>query len=267
MKRKTAAGLIAVGILMLFSSVYAEEAVMEAEGQITRAEVATVCLRQLDEQEPGTILREEILDPRNPGMYFSKYDIVENDAVYQRIIGKSYQENPHIGLEQLKYLKMLHYNFDGEIQVGEMIVNADIADTVLAAFRELFMYKYQIQSMYLVDNYWTGDGNSTDTASIDVNNTSAFNYRPITGGGNLSNHAYGRAIDINPQQNPYVWYDENGYPNWSHENANDYIARDTGYAHVITYDDLCYQVLTRYGFSWGGDWNNPKDYQHFEIRW
>jgi len=57
---------------------------------------------------------------------------------------------------------------------------------------------------------------------------------------------------------------KSGSPVWSHENANDYIDRTTGLPHVITHDDVCYQIFKKYGFTWGGDWNTIKDYQHFE---
>ena len=86
-------------------------------------------------------------------------------------------------------MKMLHYNFEGEIQVGELIMNERLADDILEIFQELFENQYQIQSMYLVDNYWTGDGIASDSASIDENNTSAFNYRQSVAGAELSNHA------------------------------------------------------------------------------
>ena len=88
-------------------------------------------------------------------------------------------------------------------------------------------------------------------------------YRPATGSSKLSKHSYGRAIDINPQQNPYVSY-SSGSPVWSHENANDYIDRTTGLPHVITENDVCYQIFTKYGFTWVGSWTNIKDYQHFQ---
>ena len=51
---------------------------------------------------------------------------------------------------------------------------------------------------------------------------------------------------------------------WSHDNADDYIDRDTGLPHVITHDDLCYQLFKAHGFDWGGDWKTMKDYQHFD---
>ncbi len=226
-------------------------------------EAEPVKLENLDGLEAGTVLDAEQLDLTDPGRYFTGTAITEEDPVYERINGRSYRDNPHIGLEELRYLKMLHYNFDGQIQVGEMIVNEGIQEDALKIFQALFREEYEIQSMYLIDDYWTGDAEDSDTASVDANNTSAFCYREITGGGNMSNHAYGLAIDLNPQQNPYVSY-RTGEPVWQHENANDYIDRDAGLPHMITHEDLAYELFTQHGFEWGGDWNSPKDYQHFE---
>lgn len=216
----------------------------------------------IDTASVGQILEESSVFGKE-AYYFKAYDIVDGDSVFQRINGKSYYENGNIGLADLKYLKMIHYNFDQQIQVGEMIVNAAIAEDVIEIFKELFSIKYEIQSMRLIDDFWTGDGDSSDSNSIDHNNTSAFCYREITGGGNLSNHAYGRAIDLNPQQNPYVWY-SNGQAKWSHENASAFIDRSVEDPHVIKEGDACYNIFAKYGFSWGGLWEGIKDYQHFE---
>lgn len=219
-------------------------------------------LEGLTASQPGDILESSQINMENLPLYFTAEEISEE--ILGRINGKSYRDNPNIGLDQLRYLKMLHYNFEHQIQVGEMIVNAQIAEDVLGVFRELFQNEYEIQSMYLIDNYWTGNGGDTDFASIEVNNTSCFNYREVTGGSSLSNHAYGCAIDINPQQNPYVIYDNGAPSQWSHSNADEFIDRESGKAHVITHEDLCYEIFSNYGFTWGGDWENPKDFQHFE---
>lgn len=201
----------------------------------------------------------------NIDQYFQAYEIIEGDKVYNRIIGKSYQVNNNIALSDLRYLKILHYNFNGEVQIGELIVNVKLTDDFISIFKILFENRYEIQSMYLIDNYWTGEGASSDSASIDENNTSAFCYRTSTGGSSLSNHAYGCAIDINSQQNPYVTYDTNGNGICYHENARQYMNRTAGLDHVITHDDLCYQLFIARGFTWGGDWENGiKDFQHFE---
>ena len=233
------------------------------EETTTEAPTEPTYLENLSDYKAGDLINMDYFDFDNPDKYFVLHDITEGDSVYNRIIGKSYRKNDYVPLSSLTYITMPHYNFDGVLQMGEMIVSKDVAYDVMAIFEELFRNKYQVKSMHLVDNYWTGDPDSTDSASIDVNNTSAFNYRTATGSSKLSNHAYGKAIDINPQQNPYVSY-KSGSPKWSHSNANDYIKRDTGLPHVITHDDLAYKVFTKYGFSWGGDWNSVKDYQHFD---
>lgn len=217
----------------------------------------------IDELEPGEIIPFENLSAFGTDEYFKAYEIQEGDEIFERINGKSFRENDAVSLSDLRYMKLLHYNFDGEIQVGELIVNAALTEDYRTAFMRLFENEYQIQSMYLVDNYWTGDADTTDTASIEENNTSAFNYREVTGGGSLSYHAFGKAVDINPQQNPYVKYDGEGNPKYSHTNAQPYLERETR-DHMITHEDICYQIFADMGFTWGGDWANPKDYQHFQ---
>lgn len=217
--------------------------------------------RYMEATPAGTVITGAQVDMTSIDRYFCVYEI--SDAVYNRINGKSYRENEDIAISDLRYIKLLHYNFDHELQVGELIVNKSIATDVVNIFRELFHAEYEIQSMYLIDRYWTGDEEETDTASIDANNTSAFFYRRIAGSSKLSKHAMGLAIDINPQQNPYVSY-RTGCPVCIHENALSYIDRTTGAEHMILSGDVCYEIFAKYGFTWGGNWNTIKDYQHFE---
>lgn len=222
--------------------------------------------------EDADIIEEEPIEEivtqepvAEPVALFSAREIVEGDDVYNRIIGKSYVDNPNVALSDLRYLTISYYNFDHQVKEGEMIVNKAIADDVINIFKELYDIEYEIYSMRLIDDFWTGDGDTSDTASCDANNTSSFCYREITGGGNLSNHAWGCAIDINPQQNPYVSY-KSGSPKWSHENANDYIDRSVVKDHMIVESDECYSIFAKYGFGWGGAWKTIKDYQHFEKK-
>ena len=198
---------------------------------------------------------------------FTASEIAEGDEVYNRINGKSYQENENISLEDLRYLQISHYDFEHEVQIGELIVNAELADEVLEIFQELYDAEYEIASMRLIDDYWVNeDPDQADTNSIDHNNTSAFCYRVVTGGQNLSRHAYGCAIDINPQQNPYLTLEEDGTYYCDHENALEYMDRTLEDAHEIKEGDICWQVFNDHGFTWGGSWTNPVDYQHFEKR-
>ena len=159
---------------------------------------------------------------------------------------------------------MLHVNFDGDYQVGEMIVNELVVSDVLDIFETLCAEGYEIYSMYLIDDFWAGDPDDSDWYSIEANNTSCFCYRTATGSGNLSKHALGRAIDINPQQNPYVTF-KDGKAQYSHKNAADYATnRSSKKAHVITTSDKAYKAFTKKGWTWGGNWSSPKDYQHFQ---
>lgn len=264
--------IYAEGELCTENSMDSEEIVSEEESAAQEENVSEQNVESVTEQRQkiidawetipaGTVVESANVDLERVDCYFVSYEISEE--IFNIINGKSYQENPYVKLEDLRYMKVLHYNFEHELQVGELIVATDLQDDFINIFKELFQAEYEIQSLYLIDNYWTGDPTDTDTASIDENNSSCFMYRPATGSSKLSNHSYGRAIDINPQQNPYVSY-RTGEPVWYHENANDYIDRDTGLAHVITQEDICYQIFIKYGFSWGGSWNTVKDYQHFE---
>lgn len=210
----------------------------------------------------GTIVEKEKLDPNRWSDYFMIEEISEE--IFGKINGKTYVENKHIGIEELRYLKVLHYNYDHQIQVGELIVNAEIAEDCKHIFTELFMQEYEIASMYLLEKYWTGDGVTTDTVSIEENNSSAFNYRVVPGTNYLSNHARGYAIDLNPLQNPYVAYRSDGSFRTYYKDMEKYLDRNSGAAHMITHEDAAYQIFTKYGFTWGGDWKNSKDYQHFE---
>ncbi len=223
-------------------------------------------LTSLDGYAPGDVIADELIDSTNLSQYFTVSEICEGDAVYQRIAGQSYVYNDDIALSELRYLKVLHVNFDGEYQVGEMIVNAAVAQEVTEILELLCEARYEIYSMYLIDDFWVGNGTDSDTNSIDHNNTSCFCYRPATGGGSLSRHALGLAIDLNPQQNPYVRVNADGSLSCEHENAAAYVAdRSADVPHVITESDYAYQLFTARGWTWGGSWNNPRDYQHFQT--
>lgn len=197
--------------------------------------------------------------------------IIENDNIFNRINGKSYVKNPYISLDELRYIKLNYYDFNNNICYGELIVNKSIVDDIIYVFSNLFINKYQIHSIKLIDEYEAENQNEADYKSMLDNNTSAFNYRIIKNTNNLSYHAYGLAIDINPLNNPYI-ININGkldYDSLTKEELYYAINRNENIPHVITHNDIVYQLFIERGFEWGGDWN-PKykslDYQHFEKR-
>lgn len=184
-----------------------------------------------------------------------------SDEVLQIITGVSYVENDDISIDDLRYCVLLYNDFSGDTQKGEMICNKAIADDVIEIFSELYQSGYRIESIKLVDEFG-GD----DNASMLANNTSCFNYRKATGSKSLSNHAYGLAIDINPFYNPYIAYKKNGETIIAPEGSEEYADRSKSFPYKIDENDLAYRLFKAHGFSWGGDWNSCKDYQHFEKR-
>lgn len=179
------------------------------------------------------------------------------DVVFQRMQGNSYGEDCTVALSQLRYVRVLHYGFDGEVHIGELIVNQAIAKDICDIFKELFDAQYPIEKMVLIDTYG-GD----DDASMADNNTSAFNFRVVEGTTSLSKHAYGLAVDINPLYNPYIPV-RDGVLVVRPENAKDYVDREAECEYYIRHGDLCYEAFASRGFTWGGDWAAGKDYQHF----
>lgn len=181
------------------------------------------------------------------------------DEIFTRIYGYSYVENETIGISELSYLKMLYYGFDGNTYVGEMIVNQKIEAEVLSIFKTLYENCYPIEKMVLIDEY-----QADDEASMQDNNTSAFNYRTIAGSTKLSNHSYGMAIDLNPKYNPYVKKNSDGTIFCQPATGMEYADRSQGFDYKIDENDLAYRLFTEAGFTWGGSFQNVKDYQHFE---
>ena len=158
-------------------------------------------------------------------------------------------------------MNILYYDFNGDVQTGELICNKAIAEDLIEIFYELYENEYQIESVRLIDDY-----NGDDTASMEANNTSCFNYRPVEGTSSLSKHALGCAIDINPFYNPYVVFNKGkaGETYISPAGSEIYADRSQSFAYKIDENDLCYKLFKEHGFTWGGNWNSCKDYQHFQ---
>lgn len=179
-------------------------------------------------------------------------------TIFDRMENKSYSEGCTTEIKSLRYVKVLHYGFDEEIYVGELVVNRMIEKDILDIFKELFDEKYPIEKMLLIDEY-----DADDILSMEDNNTSCFNFRMVEGTTSLSNHAYGLAIDLNPLYNPYVRTIE-GKENILPRNGVEYADRNLDCKYYIKKDDVAYKIFKKYGFSWGGDWSSPIDYQHFQ---
>lgn len=238
-----------------------QEAETEQSESLTDSSDEFTANSNVKETEPPAAESEENtpagFSKENADMYF--YYEPLSDEVIDKISGISYVENENISLDELRYMHILHYNFDNEITEGELICNKAIAQDLLEIFYELFQAEYEIEKVRLIDEY---DGD--DTASMEDNNTSCFNYRVVDGTSSLSKHAYGLAIDINPFYNPYVVFQSDGSTYISPKGSEGYTDRSLDFPYKIDDSDLCYKLFKEHGFIWGGNWNSCKDYQHFQ---
>src|SRR3989454_2931502 len=133
----------------------------------------------------------------SPPLFHSTTSVIA--AATRARMASSWHRGCPVPVQDLRYLTMSYWGFDGAVHAGEMVVNRSVAGAVAKVFGELFAARFPMRRMRLVDAYG-GD----DDRSMAANNTSAFNCRAVTGGTSWSQHSYGWAIDINPIQNPYV---------------------------------------------------------------
>ncbi len=102
---------------------------------------------------------------------------------------------------QLRRVEVNHVGFDGEVHRGGLVVHADVAASVARIFTGLFEARFPIRRMRPVEEY---GGDVAKTLAAD--NTSGFNCRrpdQINAPVKKSPHANGRAIDVNPRENPW----------------------------------------------------------------
>lgn len=183
------------------------------------------------------------------------------DAVFARMLGKSYPKDCTTPRADLRYLNLSYCDAQGQTRQGEMVCHKRIAADLVSIFRQLWKEGYRIERMRLVDDY-----GADDQRSMAANNTSCFNFRYISGTRTVSKHGRGMAVDINPLYNPYV-YTRGGVRRIEPAEGKAYAAnreRLRGMPFVITRSDLCCRLFRQHGFRWGGDWARSKDYQHFE---
>lgn len=207
---------------------------------------------------PGDIVPEEHLRRVDVSTFFHCTAIP--DTIFRAMQGKSYKSDCTVPRSDLRYITCLHRDAEGRAVVGEMVLNRSIAATVLDIFRQLYDASYPIERMRLID-LWDAD----DERSMRDNNSSAFNYRLMTGSRTrISKHGLGLAIDINTRYNPYYRRLTNGKEIIQPANGTSYINRTRTFPYKIVQGDLLHRLFTENGFTWGGSWSSCKDYQHFE---
>jgi len=150
---------------------------------------------------------------------------------------------------QLKLVNVRFWGFDKKVHEGQIVVHASLQREVRDIFADLQKARFPIQSLQPIDVFgWS------DEKSMLSNNSSGFNYRRVFGSNRLSDHSFGRAIDLNPRLNP-----DRSHPvckNWKY---------DPHAPGAINEDSRVYKAFVSRGWKWGGHWRTP-DPMHFYKR-
>ena len=195
-----------------------------------------------------------------PGDGFaSRVETVPDDVLAR----SSWAAECPVRADELRWVRLAFWGFDGRRHTGELLVHADAADDMVRVFGQLYAARFPIEEMRItraeeIDAEPTGDGN----------NTGAFTCRPVHGTTNWAQHAYGRAVDVNPFQNPYIKPPAaEGVPGdmLIPELAAVYLDRSRAAPGMIRPDDAVVRAFASVGWQWGGNWTKAKDYMHFSA--
>jgi len=170
--------------------------------------------------------------------------------------GHSWHRGCPVGLDELRLVRARHWGFDGQVRTGRLVVNRDVARPLLDVLRRLYSAHFPIRRMVPVDAY-----GASDFRSIEADNTSAFNCRYVDGTTRWSEHSYGRAIDLNPIENPYV----TAAGTTSHPASRRYLRRAPYRAGMAVEGGIAVRAFEAAGWGWGGRWSGDRDYQHFSA--
>jgi len=170
--------------------------------------------------------------------------------------GVSWHAGCPVSLDDLRLVTLTYWGFDAKAHTGELVVNSDATAAIVKVFRRLFREHFPIRRMELVDNF-----HGSDFDSIEADNTSSFNCRPATGSTSWSEHAYGRAIDVNPIENPYVY----ASGTTSHTASRPYLDRSWHRPGMAFDGGALVTAFASVGWGWGGHWSGDRDFQHFSA--
>lgn len=173
-----------------------------------------------------------------------------------RLYGSSWHPGCPVALHDLRLVRLSHHGFDGAVHRGVLVVHRDAVRAVRTAFADLFAQRFPIRRMRLVDDY-----GASDHRSIEADNSSAFNCRRATGATRWSQHAYGRAIDVNPIENPYVYADGTT----THAASRPYLDRSRHRTGMAYRGGVLVRAFAGVSWGWGGTWPGPTDHQHFSA--
>ncbi len=175
--------------------------------------------------------------------------IIDSNMTFEEAIKGS--KAPQDVIDSIEILNVKYISFDGKLHSGQIVVRKSVSDDVQAIFELILKEKFPVGKCVPIVQYgWS------DSASMADNNSSAFNYRTIAGTNRLSPHSFGRAVDINPRQNPVVYANGRVSPKGAK-----YDIKKPG---TFSSNSPIVKEFERRGWRWGGTFKSFKDNHHFD---
>ncbi|MEO8105427.1 MAG: M15 family metallopeptidase [Candidatus Saccharibacteria bacterium] len=163
-------------------------------------------------------------------------------------------------LAQIVTIEVFYWSFDGQKRSAMLEINRAVESDVRSFFTVAWGLNFPIDKVICAADtpYFWDDG-----LMMAANATSGFNYRKIADSDVVSEHGFGRAIDINTRLNPYIRY-KDGARLVAPAGA-EWDPRVPG---TLCGDHPLVIHMEALGWSWGGNWapetRGAIDYQHFE---
>lgn len=181
-----------------------------------------------------------------------------SDSIVAKITGSTFfSGQDFISIEDLRYVRVLYIDFNGDTRIGELIVNEEIASDMEDIFYDLYLHQYQIGKMALADTY-----SGSETQNMEANNTFALLFsQPYAMEQNAFNSGY--AIHLNPLYNPKV-SESYGRTIVTPASSYSYANRLNEKSHMINKEDYAYEAFTKRGYKWAG---TDKETQNYGVFW
>jgi hypothetical protein len=165
-----------------------------------------------------------------------------------------------VWMSELRVVTYRYYGFDRANHLGQIVVNAKVAQPVSTVFAKLYGMRFPIRDGAFASTYGPHPDQSGDvTASFECRNAAAS---PCSGNATThhwSMHAFGEAVDLDPRENPYV-----GCGMTRDKTALSYLKRSHHRPGMVT--PAVRRAFASIGWGWGGSWfGSTKDYMHFSV--
>jgi D-alanyl-D-alanine carboxypeptidase len=175
-----------------------------------------------------------------------------------QLTGEFWRSGCPVALSALRLLTVSYWDWSGQPQLGQLVVNARAATALARVFNKLYALRFPIRHLQFADYYGAKSARPRDN---DV--TESFECRRAvpspcgSGTGSWSQHAYGLAVDLNPIENPYT-----GCGRTRERASIPYLNRSKLRRGMVT--PAVVRAFASIGWGWGGSWSgSTKDYMHF----